>query len=815
MSRTSRPILPTDQTWELPGPGLEPAPRLPGALAEGTVVAGRYQIRGLLGQGGMGQVYRALDRALDREVALKVIMAGRLLSDPDLERFRQEARRTAMVEHPGVVPIHDLGQLEDGRPFFTMKVVQGRTLEQLIEDAHADDEEGALTRLLAFFRRACEAVANAHARGLLHLDLKPQNIMVGAFGEVLVLDWGLARLDDDDAQPLIAGTPGYMAPEQARGEPTSARSDVFGLGATLFHLIVGHRPFAGLPAVATLAALRRREVASLPEDARVAPELRAICEAAMRADPAARPAHAGALAEALGDFLDGARRREQALALVAEADALATERASLLGKAGALRANAKATLDALPPTATAEDRARAWELDDEASRLELEADTADVSATQRLESALQLVPTLPQALDALADRERALHAAAEARGDRLGARRLEASLRRHGSRRYAAYLSEQASLTLLTDPPGAEVSLFRYEERQRRLQLVPQPSPGPTPLLDLPLRAGSYLLELRAPGRALVRYPVHLRREERWDGVPPGETAPLAIPLPPAEGPGALGPDEIYVPPGPFWCGGELEALPHPLPWRRLWADGFTLSRTPITNQEWMCWLDALLDQGQEEEALRRAPRAPSTRPGEQGRPMWSRDAEGRFRLGVDAEGHVWRPDQPVVHVSWDDALAYAAWRAARDGLPWRLPAELEWEKAARGVDGRIYPWGGHFDPDWCHSRESRHAGAGPFAVGSYPLDQSPYGVLDVAGNVLCWCADAFPAGTPVEEERVRPALAVGDNPRRVMRGGSYQHAAWFCRLDVRKFQLANGVWGILGLRLARSQRTGSGDKVM
>ncbi len=771
-------------------------------------MAGRYRLLELLGQGGMGQVYRARDEALERDVALKVISSTRLLSARDLERFRQEARRTAMVEHPGVIPVHDLGVLPDGRPFFTMKIVRGRTLDHLIEEHHARFDPVEQRRLVELLERACEAVASAHARGLLHLDLKPQNIMVGAFGEVLVLDWGLARLTEDaPLESVIAGTPAYMAPEQARGEPADARADVFGLGAVLYQLLCGSRPFAGLGAVPILNALRRHEVPELPARATIPEDLADLCAAAMAPLPQDRPADAAELAEAVGAWLRGARQRAQAEALVAEADGLLARREGLLAQAETLRAQARALLASLPPGAGAARRAEGWALDDEARLLGEEAEDLDTRAAQRLESALMLSPTLEAAHDRLADRLRALHGQAEARGDAQSARRTEAALRRHGPARYARYLSGLGSLSLRTDPPGALVELYRYEERLRRLVPVPQPSPGRTPILDLALPAGSYLLELSAPGRARVRYPVHLGREERWEGIPPEGGAPEPVPLP-----AALGEDEIYVPAGPFWCGGELEALPHPLPWRRLWADGFVLQRRPVSNQEWIHYLHDLVDGGQEDEALARVPRAPSTRPGEPGAPMWSRDGSGRFVLGVDAEGHVWRPEQPVIHVSWDDAVAYARWRAARDGLGWRLPTELEWEKAARGVDGRVYPWGQHFDPDWCHSRESPRAAEGPVAPGSYPQDEGPYGALDMAGNVQCWCADAFPAGTPVAGGRAGPAVDPGSERRRVVRGGSFLHAAWFCRLDVRKFQPAHGVWGMLGLRLARGLSARDGD---
>jgi serine/threonine protein kinase len=167
----------------------------------------------------MGSVYRVLDQALDREVALKVLtVPGDARS---VERLRAEARILAGLEHPGIVPVHDAGMLADGRPYYAMKLVRGVRL-----DAFAKTNPGR-TALLRVFESLCDAVAFAHERGVWHRDLKPANVMVGDFGEVLVLDWGVGEV----------GTPGFMAPEQATGEGVDQRTDVHGLGRILETLL--------------------------------------------------------------------------------------------------------------------------------------------------------------------------------------------------------------------------------------------------------------------------------------------------------------------------------------------------------------------------------------------------------------------------------------------------------------------------------------------------------------------------------------------------------------------------------------------------
>ena len=194
-----------------------------------------YELAEPIARGGMGTVYRARDRRLDRDVALKVMNAP-APAPGEVERMRDEARILARLEHPGIVPVHDLGTLPDGRLFYVMKLVRGRRLDEATADA-------PLHARLRTFERICEAVAFAHAQGVVHRDLKPENVMVGPFGEVLVLDWGVARWlagsGRAESHGTVLGTPGYMPPEQARGETDriDERADVYALGAVLQFLL--------------------------------------------------------------------------------------------------------------------------------------------------------------------------------------------------------------------------------------------------------------------------------------------------------------------------------------------------------------------------------------------------------------------------------------------------------------------------------------------------------------------------------------------------------------------------------------------------
>jgi serine/threonine-protein kinase len=252
----------------------------------GPPAGDRYEILEELGRGGMGTVYLAHDAELDREVALKVLSADRT-SPASAARLLQEARVLARLEHSGIVPIYDAGTLPDGRVFCVMKRVRGRRLDVWVTEAERR-KELSTESVLRLFLRVCESIAFAHDAGVIHRDLKPPNIMVGAFGEVLVMDWGLAKAfaagESADVRTVM-GTPGYMAPEQARGEISrlDGRTDVYALGRILEELI-RHAPPPRRP-------LR---------------VLRAICARASEHDPSDRYQSVTALERDVSGFLAGA-----------------------------------------------------------------------------------------------------------------------------------------------------------------------------------------------------------------------------------------------------------------------------------------------------------------------------------------------------------------------------------------------------------------------------------------------------------------------------------------------------------------------------
>jgi serine/threonine protein kinase len=209
----------------------------------------RYTILEQIGRGGMGSVYLARDERLGREVAIKVASG---VPGAEVERrLHAEVRVLAALEHPGIVPIHDAGRLADGRLFYVMKRVRGATLSEHLQRVTS------LSERLGIFERICEAVSFAHARGVIHRDLKPDNVMIGEFGEVLVMDWGIAQVGSLADSEAVVGTRGFMAPEQERGSEADARTDVYGLGAILRWMCEGAGPPRALRAVCERAAASR------------------------------------------------------------------------------------------------------------------------------------------------------------------------------------------------------------------------------------------------------------------------------------------------------------------------------------------------------------------------------------------------------------------------------------------------------------------------------------------------------------------------------------------------------------------------------
>ncbi|MCB9598664.1 MAG: SUMF1/EgtB/PvdO family nonheme iron enzyme [Sandaracinaceae bacterium] len=738
----------------------------------------------LIASGGMGEVHRAHDRALNRDLAMKILHGTFSAQSMMRARFFEEAQVTAQLAHPSIPPVHEVGELPDGRPYFTMKEVHGRTLLDVLADR---DEHGKCRlseqRRLEVFQKICEAVAYAHARGVVHCDLKPPNVMVGAYGEVIVMDWGVARLIDlddpvafteppvrvagSDQRQLVAGTPAYMPPEQAiGGEDIGPSADVYALGVMLYELMALKRPYDGSPRELVFLAAR----GEIPEIARepgsvVDDTLMEIIRRAMSPLPPDRYAHAGEMAAAFEEWREGAQRREDALGIVRDANRLMPELAPLRERARDLRRRAEVTLSNID--ASSDDKSFAWALEDEADVLEREAMQGYLDVTRLLRAAIQMAPDLNDAQDLLADLHFAEHREAEHRREWREAARHETHLREHNRGKYDAYLAGDAPVRIALERP-CRISIRRYELRDRRLVAgAPRPLEA-AGVIDQRLPVGSYRIELRPEGGTTIAYPIVLRRGEGWEGARPDQPGLYRVPLPRGE----LADDELVVPAGWFEVGGDPAAIGG-MAADRVWLEGFIIQRDPVRFGDFVRFLVA--------------------------------DEAAAYRESALREGDgVWRPDSPAVGVRWEAARAYARWLSRETGQRWTLPSELQWEKAARGVDGRAFPWGEFGDGSFCHVRDRGRAPETAAPIGLDRIDVSPYGVRGTAGNVREWTADGFDRTGPEIIDGL-PVIATSSGAKlRSVRGGSYRLSLNDARLATRVGLDASRGYPDVGFRLVR-----------
>src|SRR5579864_5377372 len=331
---------PDHPTHSISGASAHPAAGFGRDLTQ-TAAAQRYTLGKEIDRGGMGIIYRATDTVLGREVAVKVLQEKYgALSEAAL-RFAVEARITGQLQHPSIPPVHDLGTLSDGRPFLAMKLIKGKTLDETSKDR--PDAAADLGRHVAVFEQICQALAYAHSHDVIHRDLKPANVMVGAFGEVQVMDWGLAKLLEADGaaahEPAagtettlgtviqtarepdsatlagsMLGTPAFMAPEQAGGELNriDERTDVFGLGAILCVILTGEPPYSGKSGedlrLMTIRGHLADAHARLDQCGADAKPVE-LCRRCLSAEPEARPRNAGAVAATVAGYLAGVEER--------------------------------------------------------------------------------------------------------------------------------------------------------------------------------------------------------------------------------------------------------------------------------------------------------------------------------------------------------------------------------------------------------------------------------------------------------------------------------------------------------------------------
>jgi formylglycine-generating enzyme required for sulfatase activity/tRNA A-37 threonylcarbamoyl transferase component Bud32 len=786
-----------------------------------SAVAERYLFLNSLGQGSEGRVIAVNDRLIGRTVALKTLLQNNS-DEQTKKRFLNEAQLTAKLEHPSIVPVYDLGALPDESPFYTMRVVKRLSLKEILENEELRSS-WSLARLCGVFVQVCRAMSYAHSKGVVHRDLKPANILLGDYGEVYVADWGIAKVLDDapteselsqgsdtatrveNEEGLIIGSPGYMSPEQARSEWSSLdqRSDIFSLGAILYELLTRQRPFQGKTNRAVLLATLGQDPAPPRTLVPNCPlSLEDLCLKMLSKDRADRPSSAAKVADEVEAFLEGAkereRRRQEAERLVKEAAGPASDYVELGRERDRLLRDARGLLRDVKPFDPVEKKRPAWSLQQQARVAEAEQARALASAIELYNRALGIDPQCSEAKKGLA--QLYWMRACEAESDRNEPSRIyyESLVRDLDDGRYKAFLSSDARLSLRSSPPGARVTAIRYQERDQVLVPIDEAYLGETPLREARLGVGNYTLLIQMPGYRDVRLPILASR---------GQHQRLQVNLYTDR---EIGLDFVYVPGGGCIIGGDPEAL-NSLPRQEAEVGDFAIARFPVTIDEYASFLNDLW-QKDPKLAEKRMPHDDTDRFLRLENGRWIPD----YDLCIEGDGRKFCPPEmlgatPVDSIDWFDALAYCRWKGSRDSNFYRLPLDIEWEKAARGTDGRNFPWGDGFDPTFCKMSESRPGYRQPEPIGTFQTDESPYGVRDMAGGVREWVGDIYgelELSAAVQEKEPSPNSPRDQSGIRLTRGGGWSSLVNTCRLAARvrlfSFMRSTGI----GFRLAKKLRS-------
>ncbi|MDY0175931.1 MAG: bifunctional serine/threonine-protein kinase/formylglycine-generating enzyme family protein [Lentisphaeria bacterium] len=809
---------------------------------------------GEIGRGGTALVMGATDAALGRLVAVKLLRPEYRFSREHIERIVREARATAQLEHPNIVPMHSLGVDKKYGVYFTMKKQQGDTLRNIIRQLRDGNpeyvQEYPWTKMLAIYLKTCQGVSYAHSKGVIHRDLKPENILVGKYGEVTIIDWGLVRkmkplktsvdISDDGEFTLqssnveeeiefaakglqsnltlddfINGTPRYMAPEQAVGwnSKLDHRCDVYAMGVILYEILTFHNPFDQykaesevLNAVTSGAYPNPRQ--TRPNGKNISAELEAICLKAMALELEERyqsitdlihdiynyqsereisaykaPWHANVLKWAkrnpikttfmlstciavlaslvsilVLDQLSYTKNihrvqelREEGQTCLLQLGKMLDERSALLQTSSSF--SSLAGRESVVNIKIEEKEAELINIYDQAylllnglSYISQKRGMVIAAKQQIIVERLQFAKQYQR----IAEINRWILMAKNEFGSKF---ELCAPTMRDFLKDMEKYHRGDCQLHIVSQPFGAEIEFFPILQDPLDNCLRPDSEAIKMPMMSrragtYPLPKGNYLLKFFLPDRGVVLYPLYLQH---------GETLELFVPIPKDIPPGM-----VFVPGGRCLLGGRTSQSTQ---YRNASLPGFFILEREVTFAEYLQFWNSLeddADRARHRSMLSLSADSPAALP------AWS--SEGILIEGIE-------PDSPVVGINAESAMAYCQWLSTKNGGNYRLPSADEWEKAARGVDGRLFPWGNYFDPALAYTKENlaatqkhpRFASAKQF-----PLDQSIYGVYDMAGNVREWTASLFSDGSglyqikgasAVSSRRYLPLGSADDKP--------------------------------------------------
>jgi formylglycine-generating enzyme required for sulfatase activity/ABC-type branched-subunit amino acid transport system substrate-binding protein/Flp pilus assembly protein TadD/predicted Ser/Thr protein kinase len=784
---------------------------------------GAYQVVEQIGQGGMATVCKAYQPSVDRYVAIKILPSHFTKDESFVERFTQEARTLARLEHAHILPVYDYGE-QEGITYLVMRFVEAGTLKDLIHrEGPIDVKEAA--RIVGQVGAALDC---GHSQGVIHRDIKPSNVLIDEHRNTFLTDFGIAKLVAETAHftasGAIIGTPAYMSPEQGMGQPVDARCDIYSLGVVLYELVTGRVPFQ---AETPLAVLLKHLNAPLPPPRQIKPDLPEAVERvilkAMAKSPDDRYQNVRELVTALDQaVVDAAEERSRPQPPEDQLEkTVLTPRVSppppVVASEVLAEQQRQAELDDLHDQAVGAMDARQWararallaqiqqrepgyrDVESLLDRAEAELEQAEADGQRREQIASLYEEAQSLARDrqwrpALAKMDE-IHALDAEFADQEGI----AARAREQAAAEEAEAQRQIKVAALYAVAVRLLKAGQYEEALQRWGEVQAIDPGYRDRKKVQATARKKLDRLAKPATK--------RRPPRWAWIAAGTVAVAAIAVaaalllrtlstaPPTPGriPAELqagtvwkwsdGSAMVYVPAGTFWMGtdeNDPDANPDEGPQHLVSLDAFWIDRTEVTNAQYE---RCVKDEG------------------------CSPPSETTAHIYGDYYGESAYDDYPVIHVRWEQANIYCAWAGKR------LPTEAEWERAARGTDKRIYPWGNEFDgtlANFCDDRctfpqkdrawDDGYASTAP--VGSYEGGASPYGAWDMAGNMHEWTSSldwAYPySATDGREDPEAPGP-------RVVRGGSLGCDPWNVRTALRHRLPPASIQIDLGFRCVQS----------
>ena len=731
-------------------------------LAAGRVL-GRYRVIAPLGRGGMAAVYRAEETSLGREVALKVLPTELIEQTGFLERFEQEAKVIARLEHPNIVPLYASG-IDEGIPWMALRLLSHGTLQERLETGELGIDEG-----LQLFSQVARALDHAHAQGVLHRDLKPQNVLLGSDGSAYLADFGIARILSGGSNltvtGMMLGTPSYMAPEQAQGTELGPACDYYALAVMLYRWLCGKVPFDADTPLAVMMKHVQAPVPLEPMDS-LPPEVREVLLIGLAKDPKQRWPSASNMMQALNQALrSGATRiavhpERSAMGVPPDATASSSDRP------GRLR---KLSLVALPVLLVGMVVAviQFWPAEDEGGGepmvSPIGSDWRDVTAADRTDTDEDVLSDGVATLD-----EPELMVEASPVPDVAGDEDVAGAV---AGELLVAQASSGLDDTASVSEAADAASRPAEERESATASRAVDPAPGSGELAEPP-----------AVSAAVEAAPTPVDPVEARP-APSGREAPertVARLTPPA--PGTVFrdcpqcPEMVVIPAGRFVMGSPADEPQRKRtegPQREVSIRSFALAKFETRFDEW----DTCLAEG-----------GCSHRPADRG---WGSGA------------------QPVIHVSWNDAQEYIAWLSVHTGESYRLPSEAEWEYAARaGTTGHhhhgdcmtsdLANFNAHWPTHGCPRGEYRRR---PVAVGSFPAN--PFGLHDMHGNVWQWvqdCANNNYRGAPVDGS----AWMRGNCNRGTVRGGAWHDWGLWLRAAARYSFPRDSRHAVGGFRVAR-----------